>query len=164
MANEIDTEQPIEQAGPQEKKRDDSSDAFRSQYFDEMDRNKGPQEKFENTYDPFFQNKNLMQSRMPEFEVKPGTHELLGGDTYTNYKGHESYQNNRGEVQTNGRGEFQVRGDVISLTSNKDETKHTIIFSDGSRVYLEDGRIRSVSGPRNPHTQRFSVYRDLVRR
>ena len=118
-------------------------------------------------YDPFFQNENLMQSMAQPFDAAQGDkpQEVVGGDSYTyDPDGVETYENaGGGRVVTNPDGTVHVGGDVISMTANKAGTEQTVIFADGSRVYLSNNRIRAVSSERNNQSTRYSTYREIYR-
>lgn len=139
-----------------------SAKESKEEFLSELLANHTPREQ----YDPFFLNERMRQSHhATPFEAQEGSHEVLGnGDRYIARDGRETYVTATGNaVTTESDGRFTVSGDAISLTSDKAQTKHTVIFADGSRVYLQDGRIRAVSSERNNYSTSYSQFREISR-
>lgn len=148
----------------QGKEPGDKEDSERARILREMS-NSNPHP--DGKYDPFFQNDKMMQSRMEPLDAAQGDkpQEVVGGDRYTyDENGVETYTNAGGaQVITNPDGSTSIRGDVVSHTQSKDGNDQTIIFADGSRVYLQGGRIRAVSSERDNAKTPYSRYREIYR-
>ncbi len=150
------------EANPTDSAQANSAKESKEEFLSEFLANQPPREQ----YDPFFLNERMRQSQhATPFEAQEGSHEVLGnGDRFVSRDGRETYVTETGNaVTTEADGRFTVSGDAISLTSDKAQSKHTIIFADGSRVYLQDGRIRAVSSERNNYSTAYSQFREFSR-
>lgn len=150
----------------QKEGRDPVGGKFDKEAGDKSNEGKEPGDKKRDQYDPFFQNENMLQSMMQPLDAPQGGDrtEVVGNDSYRfDENGHETYQNGQGQIVTNPDGTFSVEGNVASWTQSKDGYNQTIIFNDGSRVYMAGGRIRAVSSERENGRTPYSRYREIHR-